>query len=46
VIALHWWVFVAALALAAIVGGLGVALLFALVADVADAPDSDDLTEH
>ena len=37
-ITLAWWAFVGALALAAIVGGMGVAVLFALVADAPDAP--------
>ena len=37
-ITLPWWVFVGALAAAAILGGMGVAVLFALVADAPDAP--------
>ena len=37
-ITLTWWAFVGALALAAIVGGLGVVAMFALVANAEDAP--------
>jgi len=46
VITLPRWLFVAALALAAIVGGMGVALLLALLADAEDAPADESLTER
>ena len=47
VITLAWWVFIAALVLAAIVGGVGAVVAIAVVADMEDAPaDPDDLTEY
>jgi hypothetical protein len=42
VITLAWWVFVVALALAALVGGACIALLFALADDPARTPLMDD----
>lgn len=45
-IMLTWWQCVAALVLAAVLGGAGVALLFALVADAEDAPVDEGLTER
>jgi hypothetical protein len=42
VITLAWWVFVGALALAALVGGMCIALLFAWVDDPARTPLMDD----
>lgn len=45
-VTLAWWVFVAALAGAAVVGGAVTLLLLAWLWDmVADAADGDDLTE-
>ena len=41
-ITLTWWQFVVALAAAAAAGSIGVALLFALVADTEDAPPAAD----
>ena len=43
-VTLAWWVFVGALALAGLVGALGIVMLFALVANAEEQPldDGDD----